>query len=59
MNTAWAKFQNDFNAMSDEEIADTSRAEQDALDQAEEWLEAVAAWEAAGKPRAPKEATDD
>lgn len=57
-NAAWAKFQNDFNAMSNEQIADVTRDEQDKLDEAEEWLEAVAAWEAAGRPRT-KDQSDD
>lgn len=52
---AWSKFANDFAAMTDAEIAQVSRDEQDKLDEAEEWLDAVAAWEAAGKPRKPKE----
>ena len=53
---AWSKFENDFANMTDKEIAQVSRDEQDKLDEAEEWLEAVAAWEAAGKPRKSKEA---
>lgn len=51
MEPAWKKYANDFRAMSDEEIAQESRYEQAKLDEAEEWLEAVASWEAAGKPR--------
>lgn len=52
---AWSKFENDFAAMTDAEIDQVSRDEQDKLDEAEEWLAAVAAWEAAGKSRKPKE----
>lgn len=55
-DAAWSKFENDFANMTDKEIAQVSRDEQDKLDEAEEWLEAVAAWDAAGKPRKPKEA---
>ena len=51
----WSKFQNDFDAMSDAEIADESRRMSDQLDEAESWLEAVSMWEAAGRPRAKKE----
>lgn len=50
--TAWSKYQNDFDAMSDAQIDYETRRSQEQLDEAEEWLEAVAAWEAAGRPRA-------
>lgn len=49
--TAWQMYENDFNAMTDEEIEDECRQCRDQVDEAESWLEAVAAWEAAGKPR--------
>lgn len=49
--TAWAQYQNDFDAMTDAEIEYETRRSQDQLDEAESWLEAVAAWEAAGRPR--------
>lgn len=52
--TAFAKFQNDFNNMSDNDVIDETRRMEDQLDEAEEWLEAVAAWEAAGRPRGAK-----
>lgn len=51
MDNAWSKYQNDFNNLSDDQITDISRDEQNKVDEAEDWLEAVAAWEAAGKPR--------
>lgn len=47
----WAKFANDFNAMSDAQIKSESDMFRDQLDEAEEWLEAVEAWKAAGSPR--------
>lgn len=50
--TAWAQYQNDFDAMTDAEIECETRRSQDQLDEAESWLEAVAAWKAAGRPRA-------
>jgi len=50
-NPLWAKYANDFNAMTDEEIEYESNAMSDKLNEAEEWLEAVAAWEADGRPR--------
>jgi hypothetical protein len=37
--------------MTDAQVADETRHSQNQLDEAEEWLEAVAAWEAAGRPR--------
>ena len=54
MSDAWKKYEADFNAMTDEEIASETAAEQQKLDEAEDWLEAVASWEAAGKPRKAK-----
>ncbi len=48
---AWKKYQNDFNNMSDDEVEYERSCAQDLVDEQEEWLEAVAAWEAAGKPR--------
>jgi hypothetical protein len=53
--TTWRKFQNDFNALTDAEIADETRRMEQQLDEAEAWLEAVAAWNAAGRPRQPVE----
>lgn len=50
-NEAWKEYRNDFNAMSDEEIEHETRIAQNDLDEAESWLEAVASWEAAGRPR--------
>jgi acyl-CoA reductase-like NAD-dependent aldehyde dehydrogenase len=47
----WTKFQGDFNALTDEEVSDVTRRMEDQLEEAEDWLEAVAAWEAAGRPR--------
>ena len=52
MNPAWEKFRNDFKNMSDNDIIEETRRMSDQLDEAEEWLEAVAAWEADGSPRA-------
>lgn len=52
---AWSRYQNDFDAMSDAEIEYETRRSQDQLDEAEDWLEAVAAWKAAGKPRTPSD----
>jgi len=51
MTKPWAKYANDFNAMTDEEIERECEVERDKLNEAEEWLEAVTAWEADGKPR--------
>lgn len=51
MNDAWKKYKGDFNSLSDKEIEFEVRRAHDEIDRAEEWLEAVASWEAAGKPR--------
>jgi hypothetical protein len=48
---AWKEYEADFNAMTDEQIEREVRISEDALDEAESWLEAVASWKAAGKPR--------
>jgi hypothetical protein len=48
---AWKKYAADFRAMSDEEIHEESNRCSEQVDEAESWLEAVASWEAAGKPR--------
>jgi hypothetical protein len=51
MNNAWKQYVNDFSAMSDAEIESESESCRNQVDEAESWLEAVASWEAAGKPR--------
>lgn len=51
MNDAWKQYAADFNAMTDEEIEEERRNAQNLVDEQESWLEAVASWEAAGKPR--------
>lgn len=50
-NQAWKKYEGDFNSMTDDEIAKEVSDEQDKIAEAEDWLEAVASWEKAGKPR--------
>ena len=49
--TAWSQYQADFNSMSDEEIEEECSQSRNQVDEAESWLEAVAAWTEAGKPR--------
>jgi hypothetical protein len=51
MNDAWKKYEGDFNALTDEQIRHETNDALNQLDEAEEWLEAVASWEAAGRPR--------
>ncbi len=51
MDEAWKRYRADFDALNDKEIEAESEAERRKLDEAESWLEAVASWEAAGKPR--------
>jgi hypothetical protein len=51
MTEIWKQYSADFRAMTDAEIeaeCETCRAD---INEAESWLEAVASWEAAGKPR--------
>ena len=50
----WVAYAADFDALSDNEIEQETRKAEHELEEAEGWLEAVASWEAAGKPRAPK-----
>ena len=54
MAEAWEQYAADFNAMSDEQIERERQSAQALVDEQENWLEAVAAWEAAGKPRKSK-----
>lgn len=51
MRDAWKRYAADFNAMSDEEIERDSEECRQQVEEAEDWLEAVASWEAAGRPR--------
>lgn len=51
MTDAWKQYAADFNALSDEEVEAERNAAQNLVDEQESWLEAVASWEAAGKPR--------
>ena len=55
---AWEQYAADFSAMSDEEIKRECDDCQRQIDEAESWLEAVASWEAAGKPRKPLTSED-
>lgn len=54
MEDVWKQYAGDFLAMSDEEVEQESNRCRDQADEAESWLEAVASWEAAGKPRTPR-----
>lgn len=51
MKDAWKRYAADFNAMTDEEIERERSQAQSLVDEQEDWLEAVASWEAAGRPR--------
>ena len=48
---AWEQYKADFNAMSDEEIASEVEQSQALVDENQDWIDAVAAWKAAGRPR--------
>lgn len=51
MNNIWKQYTDDFNQMTDEEIDNETRRSQDLVNEHTEWLEAVASWVSAGKPR--------
>lgn len=58
-SSAWSRFQADFDAMTDAEVdAEADLAAARVLED-EEWLEAVAIWSAAGRPRTGPEPEDD
>lgn len=48
---AWRDFEGDFNAMTDAQVEAETVVAQNHVDENEAWLEAVASWEAAGRPR--------
>lgn len=48
---AWRDYAGDFNAMSDIEIERESARAMALIEEEESWLEAVASWEKAGRPR--------
>jgi len=50
-SAVWEQYAGDFNSMTDEEVEREVRTAENDLDEAESWLEAVASWKAAGKPR--------
>lgn len=56
-NEAWKEYEADFNAMTDDEVERERASAQALVDEQESWLEAVASWEAAGKPRTNQEAS--
>jgi hypothetical protein len=49
--STWQKYAADFNAMTDQEIEHECNVSRDQVEEAEDWLDAVASWEAAGRPR--------
>ena len=51
MDNLWKQYAGDLNSMTDDEVDDTVSDEQEKLKEAQEWLDAVASWKAAGKPR--------
>lgn len=51
MNKAWERYAADFRAMTDAEINEETERSRREVEEHEDWLEAVASWEAAGKPR--------
>lgn len=51
MKDAWKRYEGDFNSLTDEQIESECGDAEESLAEAEDWLEAVASWEAAGKPR--------
>ena len=51
MEGIWRAYAGDFNSMTDDEIEKEVEVAQKKLEESESWLEAVASWRAAGKPR--------
>jgi len=51
MGNAWKEYENDFNALSDDQIERECESARLEFEEAESWLEAVALWRAAGSPR--------
>ncbi len=51
MIDAWKHYADDFDGMTDAEIEAECEQCRSQVDEAESWLEAVASWEAAGRPR--------
>lgn len=51
MTDAWKRYAEDFRAMTDKQIEHESERARSLIEEQEDWLEAVASWEAAGKPR--------
>lgn len=54
MKDLWKSHASSFDNMTDEQIEYETQCMQRNLDEAEEWLEALASWEAAGRPRTVK-----
>lgn len=50
-NEHWKQYAGYFNSMTDKEIQTEVNHSRDIVDEHEDWLEAVASWEMAGKPR--------
>lgn len=51
MKDLWERYSGDFNAMSDSEIEREAAASQEVVDRETAFVEAVASWKRAGKPR--------
>ena len=51
MDDLWKEFEADFNSLTDEEIERETDDAQSVIDEQTAWVEAVASWKAAGKPR--------
>ncbi len=59
MNNIWKEYAADFNSMTDEAIETETNDAQELIDEKESWVEAVASWKAAGKPRKNEEQVDE
>jgi len=51
MKDIWKKFSGDFDSLTDDQIEEICQEDQNLINEKTEWLEAVASWKAAGKPR--------
>ena len=54
IENAWEYHKGDFNSMTDEQIDEVTKEAEEQVEAYEKWLEAVASWKDAGKPRMEK-----
>lgn len=57
MTEKWREYEADFNSLNDEEIEHEANVSLNEIAEHEDWLEAIASWVAAGRPRTKPEPT--